>query len=235
MKIEFPIIISLIALVLSAMAFWKTHLAPFRLVATFGILTLRIYPWRSGKNRWFVASADLPITLVNAGARVGKLFDLRIIFRECQRGPKAQKYILSAIYEIDTKLFQSDSKNPLAWHDSAVKGLWYPLIILPKEVISKHLIFEERWEHETLGNFEVTLEALTNASGKWQTLGNWRILLHKELWEDLAEKGRSIGFPDLFFDAKVREDQLKRLDEKILLGLVGSNKEEPSYLDYKEE
>ena len=234
MKIEFPIIISLLALGLAAMAFWKTHLAPFRLVSTFGILSLRIYPWRCGKDRWFVASADLPITLVNAGARVGKLFDLRIIFRECQGGPKAQKCILSAICEIDTKLFQSDSKNPLVWHDSAVKGQWYPLIILPKEVISKHLIFEERWEHETLGNFEVTLEALTDASGRWQTLGNWRILLDETLWENLAEKGHALGFPDLFFDAKIREEQLKRLEEKVLPVVAGFSPE-PSYLDYKEE
>lgn len=108
MKIELPIAISLIALVLSAMAFWKTHLAPFRLVATFGNLRLRIYPIKRDKNRWFIASVDLPLTLVNAGARVGKLLDLRIIFKECDGGARGQKCILFAAWEIDTKLFVLD-------------------------------------------------------------------------------------------------------------------------------
>jgi hypothetical protein len=70
--------ISIAAFILSSVALWQTHFAKFKLVNTVGNLQIRIYPLKHKKEKWYLPTIDVPVSLTNEGARVGKVLGLRI-------------------------------------------------------------------------------------------------------------------------------------------------------------
>lgn len=232
MKIDLSIFISVFAFILSALAFWKTHLSPFKLLTTFGLLVLRIYPIKSGEHRWFLLSANLPLTFLNTGAKPGIIKDLRIVLTEKIGENSGKKFILPAEWEIETKLFEHDPKDRFSWLDSVVKSYWYPTAILPSVLVSKNILFENRWEQRELGHFNTSLEVLVGDSEKWRKLGEWDMVLDKARWDDF-EKGKSLSLPDLSFSQR-RRDVIEQMLQSFRLRGPDTSPE-PSYLDYINE
>src|SRR6266849_8692317 len=141
-----PIFISLVALGVSLAALWKSHLAPFSPRPLAGRLKLRIYPIRSENHEWFIASFDLPISVTNEGARPGVLEGLRLRLHFPQIPIPDNCEYLRPVFEVDTADAREIGKNRFDWIDKIVVGDWMPFTVLPKATVTKHFVFESRWE-----------------------------------------------------------------------------------------
>lgn len=70
-----------------------------------------------------------------------------------------------------------------------------PFAVVPKETVTKHFIFESRWEDPVVQDLiDCTLEIRSN-SGTWQPATSWRLHLSSEVWSGLVDNGVSVSFP----------------------------------------
>jgi len=60
---EIPTIISIVALILSAIALWQTHFAKFKVVCAVGNIHYKTYPFKHDKTIWYIPSIDIPIAV----------------------------------------------------------------------------------------------------------------------------------------------------------------------------
>src|SRR5271157_13468 len=162
-----PLLISLAAITISLLALWKTHFAPFSAIAVAGRLMLRVYPIKSGAERWFIASLDVPVSVTNEGARPGviKGFRLRLHFPRIPIPGNSES--IQPAFEIAPQDAKHISKDRFEWVDKIVVGEWMPFTVLPKTTVTKHFVFEAKWEDPVIQEVvNCTLE-IRSASAKW--------------------------------------------------------------------
>ena len=236
-----PIWISFLALVISIIALWKTSFSKFNPLFTAGELKFRIYPIRNGKEKWFVPSIDLPISVANDGARPGLVLDSRIIIKFPQVQIKDNYEIFPVLWEVDGMKFrQADQKNRFKWIDEVVSSDWMPFIVLPKETKTKHLIFETRWNEPVIQDeILFVAEILTDSSKKWKKIAEWRFNLNKYFWSELTERGTAMGAfktdkPDRINLNSNSKDLRKYTGPKEEIP-SGGFKAKPSYLDFPKQ
>lgn len=171
---EIPTTISIVALILSAVALWQTHFAKFKVVCAVGSMQYKTYPFQHGKDIWYIPSIDIPIAITNVGARIGKIIGLRIRVRYQDLRIKQNFEFFSPTWEVDYKKYYPISNKRSEWIDKAVIGDWMSFVVLPKQTVVKHLIFETRWEEPVFHeNVIFELETLTSNSRKWQKVAQW--------------------------------------------------------------
>ncbi len=233
-----PIIISIIALTFSGIALWKTNFSKFNAIFSVGDLRLRIYPIKNGKQKWFIASVDIPMEIANDAAQAGRIIDIRIRVNYPNLPIKDHWEIFIPKWDIDSiKFRQCDAQDRFKWINDATLSDWKPFIILSKQTVSKHFIFETTWKKPVIQNRVIFgLEIKTDVNRKWSKVDEWELFLLKEVWSELTEVGTSIGTP-----SKRSEEQYNKLvnppdlhkytgtDEKIPRG---GFKTKPSYMDY---
>jgi hypothetical protein len=54
------LVVAIIAVLISLISLYRSHLAPFKVITAAGDLSLRIYRIKNGKDSWYIASADIP-------------------------------------------------------------------------------------------------------------------------------------------------------------------------------
>ena len=168
------IVISVAAFILSIIALWQTHFAKFKIVCAAGSLQFKIYPFSNKGENWYIPSVDVPIAITNIGAQVGKIVGLRIQVKYQNLQASNNFEFFSPEWEVDYNKYHPISNTRFEWIDKAVIGNWTPFIVLPKQTITKHIIFEKRWEEPVFhDNVVFELEILTNISKKWQTVAQW--------------------------------------------------------------
>lgn len=182
---EIPTIISIVALILSAIALWQTHFAKFKIVCTVGNLQYKTYPFQHGKDIWYIPSIDIPIAVTNIGTRIGKIMGLRIRARYQDLHTKQNFEFFSPQWEVDYKKYYPISNKRFEWIDKAVIGDWMPFVVLSKQTVVKHLIFETRWEEPVLhDNVIFNLEILTSTPRKWQSVAQWNAFFSYGMFDE---------------------------------------------------
>ncbi len=233
-----PIIISFIAILISFIALWKTTFSKFNPVFTAGQLGFRIYPIRNGKDKWFLPSIDLPISIANDGARPGRVVDMRIVVKFPNLPIKGNYENFLPHWEVDSMKFnQAEKRDRFQWLKEVVLGDWMSFIVLPKQTITKHIIFESRWDKPVIQNDVLFIaEIITDSSKDWKNIGEWKFSLSNIYWSELTENCTSIRA--LRINNKKSNElnifpkdlhKYTGTDEKIV---SGGFKTSPSYLDY---
>jgi hypothetical protein len=188
------LLISLAAIAISLLALWKTHLAPFSALAIAGQLRIRIYPIKSGERRWFIPSLDVPVSVTNQGARPGAISGLRLRLHFPGIPIPGNCEYIKVTFEIAPQDAKSISKNRFEWTEKIVPSDWMPFAIVPKATVTKHLIFESRWETPVVQDIvDCTLEIRSDPS-RWQNVTSWRLSLGADIWSGLVDGGVSIAF-----------------------------------------
>jgi hypothetical protein len=168
------IAISSAAFILSVIAIWQTHFAKFKIVCSAGNLRLQIYPF----ERHYLPCVDIPIMVTNVGAQAGKIIGIRVRVSFPSLSISKNYEFLDPIWDVDYKKYNPISNKRFEWIDKAVVGEWMPFVVLPKQTISKHLIFESKWDEPVFyDNAVFELEIRTSISRKWKKIARWNISL----------------------------------------------------------
>jgi hypothetical protein len=148
----------------------------------------KTYPFQHGKDIWYIPSIDIPIAITNIGARIGKITGLRIRGRYQGLHTKQNFEFFSPIWEVDFKKYYPISNKRFEWIDKAVIGDWMPFVVLPKQTVVKHLIFETSWKEPVLHeNVIFDLEILTSISRKWQKVAQWNAFFSHEMFDEYED------------------------------------------------
>lgn len=235
----FSTIIALGALGVSLSSLWKTHFSKFNPIAAVGRLCQRIYPIRSEKDRWYIASFDIPITVTNEGARPGNVKDLRLSLHFPSLPIPGNKELIRPKFEIEPSDARKIGRERFKWIEEIVIGEWMPFTVLPKQSVTKHLLFETRWEEPVIQERIVaTLELMSDSSEEWKHVGTWEFSLNARIWAELANRGTSCSV-----DHRGSPQYYETCEPPDLHKYTGSKKEipeegfgaHPSYLDFPKD
>lgn len=232
------LLISIAAILISLLALWKTHFAPFSTLGVAGRLRLRIYPIRNDADRWFIASLDVPISVTNEGARPGVITGLRLRLHFPQIPIPGNCEFIQPTYEIATEDADKINQDRFEWVDNIVKGDWMPFAIVPKATVTRHFIFETRWDDPVVQErVDCTLEICSDYCS-WQIVTSWHVSLSADVWSELADTGVSMTFlpnrPENVVQDCVPADLHKYTGTKAESPKAGFLKHE-SHLDYPEQ
>jgi hypothetical protein len=177
-----------LALAISVVALWQSHFSRFSPIFTVGTCWFRVYPIKSGDERWFIPSLDVRIGAANAGAQTGVIEDFRVSVRFPGLPTPGHYQIFDARWRVDgTRI----SRNRFKWlHESTVED-WMPFLLLPKATETVHLVFEPiRWERPVIDHrVDFRLEGKTSRSRDWVTIEEWTIHLTAGVWSRAVRTG----------------------------------------------
>ena len=185
--------IALVSGGMSAVTLWRTHLAPFKPMFAVGDLSFRVFPIRSGDERWFIASYHAAITVTNVGARAGHLKGLRLAITYPTLTFE-HKELMPARFVVDGEKYESAiARDLFSWGEQGIfKGHWMPAILLPKESVTQHLLFEARWEQPVIQPaINIRLEVLVENNASWVPAATWTTSLSEWMWSELTRAGTS--------------------------------------------
>jgi hypothetical protein len=189
-----PAILAFIAICVSGLTLWKGHFARFSPLALAGNLRHRVYPIRNSKDRWFITSFDIPVSVTNPGARPGRVTGLRLRLHYPDVPLADNHEFVHPKWELKPDKVNCIGKDRFKWIDEAVAADWSPFIILPKATAAKHLVFEAKWHNPVVQTrVSATLEVQTDWRTKWLTVAQWTLILLPQMWTDL-ENGNSMGY-----------------------------------------
>lgn len=192
--VTLPAVLSSIAICTSCVALWKGHFARFSPLALAGNLQHRLYPIRSGDERWFIPSFDIPISVTNPGARPGIVTGLRLRLHYSELPFQGNHEFIYPNWELRPDKLKCIDENRFSWIDEVVAADWSPFVILPKATVTKHLLFETRWESPVVQRRIIaTLELQADWRTKWLMVAKWNLTLNPRTWVDL-ESGRSMVY-----------------------------------------
>ncbi|MBC7879422.1 MAG: hypothetical protein H7Y59_19815 [Anaerolineales bacterium] len=202
------IAISIAAFVLSSIALWQTHFAKFKVICSTGNLQFKIYPFQHNKERWYIPSVDIPITITNVGARAGKILGLRIRINYIDvQVPKNYEFF-NPQWDVDYRIYNPISDKRFEWFDKAIIGEWMPFTVLPKQTVTKHLIFESRWDKPIIQeNINFELEVYISSTRKWKKVAKWQGYLTSEVWSETIDSMASFIIREASSDAIDLEDR----------------------------
>jgi hypothetical protein len=200
--------VALVAVLISLISLYSSNLAPFKIAATAGDLRMRIYPIKNGRQSWYIASADIPIQVVNTGARAGRVLLYRLRVSYPSLSVSGAHEVFRATFIVDSKIFLSSDHDRFKWLQNAVISDWRPFIILPKATVDRHVIFETRWDNPVASNPIVfTLQQRRDGLRGWADIGSWELDMDEEMFADLA-RGSSYGASPV---GPVADDLIKQI------------------------
>ena len=189
--------IALAALVMGIINLWRTHFATLHPISIPGCLRLRVYPIKFLTDRWFMVSQDLPISFCNPGAQPVIVTGLRLRLHFPGIPIPGNQELIDAKFEIDPLLAPRISWDRFQWIKELSPALWMPFVVLPKQTVLKHLIFETRWNDPVIqSNVEVSLEIRSSAKTDWSQISKWDVSLDMKHWVSLANDGHSMAYYD---------------------------------------
>ncbi|MGE8600496.1 hypothetical protein [Acinetobacter seifertii] len=229
-------VIAILSLLVSAITLWRSHFALLKPISIAGRLQHRIYPIKSDNSQWFLSSFDIPVSLCNSGAQPLLIQDMRLKLHYCDIPILKNHEFIQAKWEIDQGSVSKIDKNRFQWIDDICPIDWMPFSILPKVTVTKHLIFESRWDKPVIQNeIQVELQALTTGSDNWVVLGMWNIHLDSMIWSELVNVGTSISYKEkkgvVQHPKTYPEDLHKYLGSKDPIPNKGFDSS-PSYLNF---
>jgi hypothetical protein len=156
----------------------------------------RVYPIRSKKETWYLSSFDVPVSFLNTGAQplLIKGCRLRLHFLDIPIPKNAE------LIPVDWEIVQSDAekitKHRFEWMEMIAPKEFMPFVVLSKQTVVKHSIFETRWDDPVIQDrVRITMESYSSTNRTWQKGETWDVSLQKEVWADLANAGGSFSYP----------------------------------------
>jgi hypothetical protein len=151
-----PLVISIVALVLSVLTFWKNYLSPFKPEVLIGPGEFRLTQIadttcigapNENAGAWVIA-LDMPVTIANSGAKPGRIMDMRLIL---EQGDGKREWF-APIWRIDRAKFM---QSELAYEDrieASKLGMWCPQLLLSKAIVNEHIVFQSHafWSEASL-------------------------------------------------------------------------------------
>ena len=120
------------------------------------------------------------------------LTDARLIFRS-EAGQKLTKEFFYAQWIVDYPKFNSCGSDRFRWLAEAIESDWYPLLLLPNQIIAKHIVLESpRWDHLVPRNFEIVFDIYSDYKSKWITYQTFELPMGASVLKEL-EKGCTFG------------------------------------------
>ena len=213
-------------------ALWKTHFAKAKFIVIAGTLRLRVYPIKNEGRRWFIASFDAPVSITNEGARPGKILGLRLVLRFSELPIPDNREYFYAKWEVEGSKI---SRERFTWIDEGKVAHWMPFVVLPKDTVTKHLVFESTWDEPVIQNrIDCSMEIYSDLDRTWQELAQWDVVLSPTVWGELTNRGSAFSYET---EVLHREDRIQPPDLHKFTGSKEPIPElglgaAPSYLDY---
>jgi hypothetical protein len=140
--------IAVAALLISLANVWSTHFAPANLRVITGAANLKIERIDSGKGYWYLPKMTIPVSVSNAGARIAHVLELRLIVRYPQNDAAGAYEVFHLLYEIDPTRTASLKAEEAQRVRNLYNGPGTPFMVSAKETVTKHLVFQTRWDYE---------------------------------------------------------------------------------------
>jgi hypothetical protein len=228
--------VSILAATVSAIAMWRAYFSRFNPLVTVGSLRQRLYPIRSGGEKWFVFLFDLPVAFANAGARPGRVLGLRLHLHFPDVPIPGNYERIYASREVDHVKTAREAKDFFAWLEEVQLAEWMPFMVTAGGTVHKHFHFQTRWDQPVVQRHcECALEILSDSSRKWKRAARWQITLDKAIWSELLTHGNTISFSPEGDPERHKETHPTDLHKYVssrdgipMGGLGGA----PSYLDW---
>jgi hypothetical protein len=212
---EVALALGAVALFVSVVSLWLSSLTSFKLQMFHtppGFRLYKITPEISGDKdgtTWWIPSFDVGFSFQNLGKRSGVVYDVRVVMR-FPRTPRVQTDALYPKWIVDYPEYQGQAHKRFEWIETAVKGEWYPVLLVEGEAKQLHLVLESRrWDEKRVGMALVTVQVRSSKRQDWTTCCNMQILVT----EDLYETGSSITPADPHLDAYRGESTLPQPKE----------------------
>jgi hypothetical protein len=184
-------LISIGAVTLSIIALWKTHFAKSNFIPVVGNLGLRIYPIKNENSRWFIPSFDVPVSIVNQGARPGRVLGLRLLVRFPDLPIPDNRECFYPRCEVEASKI---CRERFEWMHDASVAEWMPFVVLPKETVTKHLVFESRWDEPVIQKrITCTMQVYGDVEQAWKDIATWDVSLTASVWGELTNRGTSFS------------------------------------------
>lgn len=187
-----PVTIATIALLVSVLTLWRTHLAPFHLISTTGPIRLRVEHLKVDKKSWWLPRFAVSVSLTNSGARIGRVTSMRIVVHYPAIEVDDAYEAFRCLGEFDLVEHEKDPTKPFR----AFQQDFVPIVLLPKETVIKFLVFQTRWDSPVTTTIEVGLEVQTDASKDWRVIDTWVFHLDEIAWKTTEEGHTLISFTD---------------------------------------
>jgi hypothetical protein len=187
--------IALAALTVSIVTMWRTHFAMPRPIVIAGRLRFRIYPIRSGDERWYIGSYDLPISVCNPGTQPLLLTELRLRLHFPKVPIPNNEELIPAKWEIEPESSSKIDHSRFDWIHELGPNDWMPIPVLPKATVLRHVIFETCWSDPIIQHqVDVELQVRWSGSKKRLVAGAWKTMLDATLWGELTNNGTSMSY-----------------------------------------
>ncbi len=207
-------------------------------MAAVGSLRIRLFPIRSGDNRWYLLLFDLPLSLTNKGARPGQILALRLKLHFPDVPIPDNYEMVYVSREIDPLKASDSDRDYFKWLENITISSWAPFSVIPNQTVTKHFQFQARWDKPIYQEHCVcNLEYYSDKSNIWEEIAKYRVILSKVVWSELFTTGNSIIFPEEGDPGRHHETNPEDLheyvfsDEPIPEGGFGA---EPSFVDWPE-
>ena len=186
-----------------------------------------------------MVSFSIPLSFTNSGAKSGMITGLRLKLHYSNLPiPENREYVYPN-FEIDPKKSNQISKERFNWMKKLLLSYWMPFIVLPKNSISKLIVFETRWDDPVIQDeIDCSLEIEIDHKGNWLSACNWSLNLSPDTWSDLACVGNSMNYCQVGqqhgFYSVHPQDLHKYTGSKDPLQKTGM-KSRPSFLNFPEK
>ena len=224
--------ISVIAATLALIALWKTHFANAKFIVIVGTLRLYVYPIKNEGKRWFIASFDAPVSFTNEGARPGKILGLRLLLRFPELPIPDNYECFYAKWEVDANKI---SRERFTWVKDGRTAHWMPVVVLAKETVTKHFVFETTWDKPVIQKrIDCSMQMYSDVDRTWQELAQWDVSLTPRVWGEFTNVGTSFSYSTEVLEREPRiqpPDLHKYTGSKEPIPESGLGAA-PSYLDY---
>jgi len=181
-----PIIISVLAFLISLISLWKNYLAPFKLEIAHDSPTFSIYTISQDEGRtvWWIPSIDVGFTFYNLGTKLGRVYDVRILAELITDGQRITTYPFYAKWIVDFARFNQSGPDRWTWIREAITRDWFPLLLKGGEQQYLHLILEgHRWDTRLRGDLSLTLEIYSSQKNTWVEYAEFRHALRSDMYD----------------------------------------------------
>ena len=179
------LVISFGAAIAAFITLWRSHLSRFQPITVVGQLCHRISRMESEHDKWLISTFDAPITVSNNGAKAGQVLGLRLRLSYPYLPIPGNYELLHAKCELSP----SDAKR-IGYNRNWIKDIswtdWLPFTVTPGSSITKHFIFETRWDEPVAQKHALAeLELLSSLDRVWHVVSTFDLHLDERLWPEL--------------------------------------------------
>ena len=185
--------VSVLALVLSAVSLWRSHLAPQKIVTSAGPMTMCIHRMKSASGEtWLLPHFAVAVSFTNSGAQIGRVNAIRAVVRYPSLPIPDAREVFTCHGEYDQAKYRQHGDRRFAMIEEALLGDFVPLVVLPRSTTTHFYVFDSRWDRPVRQrDIAVAVEIQTEKSATWRQVDTWEYRLQSDQhWKSLENGSR---------------------------------------------